>query len=312
MKGATPLEKRSWTSYSQAYLQHLTIRHYAIDTIEVRERHIGHFIVWVDEREFDDPRQITRPVLEAYQRYLHRHKQKNGRPLSIRTQHQYLSNLKSFFQWLARENHIRFNPANDLLFPKLPQKIPANILSVDEVKSLFATQDISTAKGLRNRAIMELLYCTGMRRKELSLLELNDINLSQLVVFIREGKGGSQRLVPISESVAIWVERYLVDARPLLMGDYTEVVFIDNLGHPVPKKFLSQMVGRALQGAGIRKEGGAHLLRHSCATHMLDNGADIRFIQALLGHKDIKSTQIYTNVAIRKLREVHQRTHPSG
>ncbi|MBK8186903.1 MAG: tyrosine-type recombinase/integrase [Cellvibrio sp.] len=165
---------------------------------------------------------------------------------------------------------------------------------------------------MRDRAILELLYSTGIRRTELCSLEIVDISLSGLTLFVRKGKGGKDRLLPLGERAAKWIGYYLDHVRPQLLININEPhVFLTDYGEPFSESRLGDKVKRYLRKSEIDVPGSCHLLRHAMATHMLENGADIRYIQAMLGHSDLSTTEIYTHVSIRKLQEVHAATHPA-
>ena len=281
-------------------------------TSTVRERSVRRFIVWCDERSIDEPQMITRALLEAYQRHLHYHRKANGEPLTINSQKTLLFPLTAFCKWLAKERYVAFNPAAELELPRAVRGLPKVILSLDEIETIINLVDISTPYGVRDRAMLELLYSTGIRRLELINLAVHDIDLARAALLVREGKGRKDRWLPIGERALHWLKRYCHNARDQLLTSLAEShLFLTDYGEPWVKNRLSGMVKKYLYHAGIDKPGACHLFRHAMATHMLDNGADIRFIQAMLGHADISSTQIYTHVSIEKLREIHAATHPA-
>jgi integrase/recombinase XerD len=222
-----------------------------------------------------------------------------------------LAPLKTLFKWLAKENHIPYNPASELTLPRAPKHLPRVILSVTEVEAILREAEPTTAQSLRDRAMLEVLYSTALRRMELVALALYDIDLTRRLVIVREGKGRRDRVVPIGQRAAAWLEKYLLEARPQLLIADCESMFLTDYGEPMPPTYLADRVRRYMHFAGVNKPGACHLLRHACATHMLENGADTRFIQALLGHADLGTTQIYTHVSIDKLREIHDATHPA-
>ena len=255
---------------------------------------------------------LTKPILERYQRHLYYYRKPDGKPLTLGTQHSLLAPIKTFFKWLAQENHLLYNPASELVLPRQPKRLPRDILSVDEVETILGTPDHTTPGGLRDRAILETLYSTGLRRMELPALKTYDIDLHRAIVIVREGKGRRDRIIPIGERALAWVEKYLNESRPqLLLHQHEEALFLNDYGDPLPRDALARKVKRYMDRAGIKKTGSCHLFRHAMATHMLDNGADTRFIQAMLGHADLATTQIYTHVSIEKLREIHTATHPA-
>jgi len=306
-----PLAHLALTAYLTAHLDWMAVSGYSKDTIRARKIALKRFIAWCEERALRDPKEITKPILERYQRHLFYYRKGNGRPMTLGSQFGCLAPLKTFFKWLARENHILYNPASELTLPKLPKHLPRLILSIQEVEAILREAEPSNPSGLRDRAMLETLYSTGLRRMELPGLALYDVDLTRRLVMVREGKGRRDRVVPIGERAAAWVDKYLQEARPrLLVGD-AEALFLTDYGEPMTPEYVADRVRRYLHFAGIDKPGATHLLRHACATHMLENGADTRFIQVLLGHASIATTQIYTHVSIDKLKEIHDATHPA-
>lgn len=308
---ADPLGHLALTAYMQAHFEWMAVTGYAEDTIRARRTALRRFIVWCEERALRDPKDITKPILERYQRHLFYYRKADGRPMTLGTQFGCLAPLRTFFKWLAKENHILYNPASELTLPKLPKHLPRVILSVQEVESILREAEPTTAAGLRDRAMLETLYSTALRRMELPGLALYDVDLTRRLVMVREGKGRRDRVVPIGQRAAAWLDKYLQEARPQLLIAESEAMFLTDYGEPVTPEYVAERVGRYKLFAGIAKPGACHLFRHACATHMLENGADTRFIQALLGHADLGTTQIYTHVSIDKLREIHDATHPA-
>jgi integrase/recombinase XerD len=308
---ADPLEHLALTAYMQAHFEWMAVSGYSEDTIRARRTALRRFIAWCEERALRDPKDITKPILERYQRHLFYYRKVDGRPMTLGTQFGCLAPLKTFFKWLAKENHILYNPASELTLPKLPKHLPRVILSIQEVEAILREAEPTNPSGLRDRAMLETLYSTALRRMELPGLALYDVDLTRRLVMVREGKGKRDRVVPIGERAAAWVDKYLHEARPqLALGD-TEALFLTDYGEPMAPEYVAERVRRYMHFAGIEKPGACHLFRHACATHMLENGADTRFIQALLGHADLGTTQIYTRVSIDKLREIHDATHPA-
>jgi integrase/recombinase XerD len=244
---------------------------------------------------------------------LFHYRQKNGNPLSFRSQHTRLVPIRVWFRWLARQHHILHNPASELELPRLEHRLPKSVLSVAEIEQVLAQPDIRDPLGLRDRALMEMLYSTGMRRLELANLKLYDLDTERGTVTIRQGKGKKDRMIPIGERAAAWVEKYIREARPKLVVEPDDrTVFLSNAGEPFCLDHLSDLVREHVDAANIGKRGGCHMIRHTMATLMLDNGADTRYIQEMLGHADLKTTQIYTQVSIRQLKRIHAATHPGA
>ncbi|MBI5688532.1 MAG: site-specific tyrosine recombinase XerC [Verrucomicrobia bacterium] len=295
-----------------AYLDALRVRNYSEATIASREHHLREFIRWAEERGLTRPSEVTKPTLERYQRFLFHYRKKNGQPLSFRSQHGCLVPVRALFKWLCRQNHLLANPAADLDLPRAEKRLPRHVLTAAEAEHVLALPNIADPLGLRDRAILETLYSTGMRRMELIGLKLYDLDQERGTIFVRQGKGKKDRMIPMGERAFAWVRRYLEEARPqLALTPDDGIVFLTNVGLAFEANRLTQLVRDYVDRADIGKKGSCHLFRHTCATLMLENGADIRFIQQLLGHEKLETTQIYAQVSIRMLKEVHTRTHPA-
>lgn len=298
--------------YVQAFLEWTEVKGHSKDTYRRRRAALRRFIVWCEERELHHPHEITKPILERYQRYLYYYRKRDGEPLTFGSQNVMLSPLKTFFKWLTRENHILYNPASELDLPKKPKRLPKTILPVETVEDILRQPDIDTVEGIRDRAIMEVLYSTGIRRMELVKLTLYDVDPRRGTLRVIEGKGRKDRLIPIGERALAWIEKYQHEARPALRsGPADMTLFLTDQGTPFRRGALGARIKRYIRQAGIEVEGSCHLFRHAMATHMLENGADIRFIQAMLGHEDLSTTELYTRVSIEKLRQIHAATHPA-
>ena len=296
-----------------AWLEALRSRNYSESTLEGRAFSLRFFAAWAQERDVTRAAEVTRPILEAYQRWLSRYEQKPGKRLSWSTQRERIGTLRDWFRWLTRQNILIHNPASELELPRPERRLPVSGLSRDELEKLLAVPDVADLLGLRDRAMLEVLYATGLRRTELCRLECPDVSPERGTVTVRQGKGKKDRVVPLGGRAAVWVTRYADEVRPrLLLDTRTHALFLTGYGGPFNPDVFSRMVTVAMTRAGLGKRGSCHLLRHTCATHMLEGGADIRFIQQLLGHEKLETTAIYTEVTIRQLLEVHARCHPSG
>ena len=295
------------------HLAALSVRGYSENTVRSRRVYLGFFIEWAYEHGLREPIEVTRPVLERYQRYLFFYRKKNGEPLTFRSQHTRLVPLRVWFRWMTRQNHILHNPASEIELPKLGRSLPKNIFSAQEVEQIMQICDVEEPIGLRDRAILEVLYSTGLRRMEMIALKLYDLSLDRGLLLVRQGKGHKDRYVPIGERAIAWLEKYLRESRPQLAIEPDDMtVFLTAQGEPFSRGHLSYAVRQRIDAAKLGKTGSCHLFRHTMATLMHENGADIRHIQAILGHEDIKTTQIYTQVAIRALQQVHAATHPAA
>ena len=299
--------------WRDTYLESLAARNYSQKTVRTRHVTITDFLTWAAQRELTRAGQITRPILEGYQRWLWRYLKPNGQRLGWTTQHLRLVAIKEFFRWLTRRNVILHNPASELEMPRPEKRLPQNVLTQDQVEKLLAIPDTTDLLGVRDRAMLEVFYSTGIRRAELCHLELSDVNAERRTLQIRQGKGRKDRVVPVGARALAWVERYLREVRPRLCLDtHTQALFLSAYGEAFNPDVVSRMVSEWLKKAVASRKGGCHALRHACATHMLEHGADIRFIQQLLGHGRLETTAIYTEVSIKALQEVHARCHPSS
>jgi integrase/recombinase XerD len=305
--------------YLIEFIDWTAARQYSAMTVKARRIEVGYFIDWCEERGIRRPDEVTRALLERYRQHIFQYRRKtDGAPLSHQTQGKRLISVRAFFQWLARQHHLLYNPASELELPKQQQRLPRHILSVAEVEQVLNACDTTDPLGLRDRAMLETLYSTGMRRAELTGLRADDLDLNRGTVFVRQGKGAKDRVVPIGERACRWVERYLFQVRPDLVDvDDDGTLFLAKHGEGMQAKQLSVIVRNAIGRANLERfadthpNAACHLLRHACATHMLENGADIRYIQALLGHADLSTTQVYTRVSIQQLKAVHEKTHPA-
>ena len=235
--------------------------------------------------------QVTRPILEAYQRALWRSTKANGQRVGWSTQRTRLGVLKDFFRWLTKQNVILHNPASELELPRMEKRLPTAALTLTQVEALLAVPNVADPLGVRDRAMLELFYSCGLRRAELCRLELTDLNTERRTLTIRRGKGKKDRVVPVGARAVAWLERYLKEVRPRLSLDTrTPAFFLTGYGDAFNPDVLSRMTADWMKAAGLK--GSCHLLRHTCATHLLEGGADIRYIQQLLGHEKLETTAI--------------------
>jgi len=234
-----------------------------------------------------------------------------GQGISARSSARLLSSLKRFYIFLIREGRLSEDPTVSIAAPKLGRSLPAT-LSETDVDDLLAAPDTSTALGYRDRAMLEVLYASGLRVSELVGLKLSEINFRQGVLRVM-GKGNKDRLVPIGEEAIIWLKTFIEQWRLEILGDKkTEVVFPTNRGAGMTRQGFWHIIKRYATHSGINKEVSPHVLRHAFATHLLNNGADLRVVQLLLGHSDLSTTQIYTHIAKERLKDIHEKFHPRG
>ena len=298
----------------EGYLEYLAMRNYSLMTIDGMRKCIRAFVTWCADRDLTQANQITRPILEAYQlglwRYTH---PKSGKPLGWSTQRSRLGAIKGWFRWMTRQNILIHNPASELEMPRMEKRLPNEALTSSQLEALLLVPNVADPLGVRDRAMLEVFYSCGLRRAELCKLGVADFNAERGTLHVRLGKGKKDRMVPLGEQSIAWVEKYLREVRGRLCLDTrTQALFLTGYGGPFNPDVLSRMVSAWMKEAGLEGKGSCHMLRHTCATHMLEGGADIRYIQQLLGHAKLETTAIYTEVNIRQLQEVHARCHPSG
>lgn len=288
-------------------------RNWSETTLKVQTHHKYRFILWASERGIHYGPEVTRPLLERYQRHLYHYRKTNEDPLSTRTQRTILSALMVWFSWMTKQHIILANPAADLEIPRLEKRLPRHILSVDEVEQVLSLPDIHTPLGLRDRALMELLWSTGIRRGEVAVLDVYSVDVSRRIVNIVQGKGKKDRIVPVGERALRWLLHYQHHIRPQLLvkPDITTLFVAKDGLDGLQVNGITGVVSHYIKASGLATWGSCHLFRHAMATQMLENGADLRWIQAMLGHASIKSTQIYTHVSIKALQAVHASTHPA-
>jgi integrase/recombinase XerD len=296
----------------EAHLQHLADRHYAETTCAVRRVHLRLFCIWAAASGVTEVETLTRTLLEAYRHHLIEYRKPDGAPLSLASQHARLTHLRVWCAWLVREQYRPADPAVGLELPRIESRLPG-VCSATEVEQVLLQPDLRTPVGVRDRAILETFYSTGMRRTELLRLALSDLDWGRRLVLIRQGKGRRDRVVPIGPRALGWVARYLAEVRPRhARTPGVGSVFLTTRGHAFHPNHLSALIRHYVEAAQLGKRGACHLFRHSMATLMLEGGADIRFIQEMLGHADLTSTQRYTHVSIQQLQAVHAATHPAG
>ncbi|MBI0032356.1 site-specific tyrosine recombinase XerD [Lactobacillus sp. M0396] len=222
-----------------------------------------------------------------------------------------ITSLRKFYQWLVRQNIQKLNPMLEIDSPKKRRTLPV-ALTVNEVNNLLEQPDTKKKLGLRDRALLETLYATGIRVSELINLKFTDLHeeLKLVKVF---GKGSKERLIPISEVALSWIDSYKEKVRdPLILkiGKNTDFVFLNSRGSSLTRQAVWQIIKHYCKMAGIQKNVTPHTLRHTFATHLLENGADLRVVQEILGHSDISTTQIYTNLSQKHILQVYEKTHP--
>lgn len=297
----------------EKFLEWLKVHNYSPTTIRSRRDDLMKFVNWCEERSIILVGEVTQQQVERYQRWLANYRRADGKTLCAQSQARFLTSVKVYFRWLTRQHYLTASPASELEMPRIGDKLPKAILTAAEIETILLQPDVTTSRGLRDRAIMETFYSTGIRRAELANLRLADLDKERGMLSVRAGKGGKDRVIPIGERALAWIEQYLSESRPHLTATGDEgFLFVSREGKRWNVTGLGLTVHRYVASAAINKQGSCHLFRHTMATLMLEGGADIRYIQQMLGHVELSTTQIYTRVSDRKLKEVHSNTHPGA
>ena len=274
------------------------------NSVEAYERDLQRLIKYMVEHEVD-PMYATLDDLQAFLF------ETSKSISSVRTQARLIAGIHSFYRFLLYHNYIEQDPSELLETPKKEQRLP-EVLSLEEIERMIAQIDMSKAEGHRNRAIIEILYGSGLRVSELVNLRLSDIYIVEGYIRVC-GKGNKQRLVPISQEAMTWFAYWLEDRHALdIKPEATDIVFLNRYGRQLTRAMIFTIVKRLAEQADIHKTISPHTLRHSFATHLLQNGADLRIIQHLLGHETIGTTEIYTHVEVQDLREAILKYHPEN
>jgi integrase/recombinase XerD len=289
------------------FLESLKVRRYAEATVKARDNALTGFFRFLGREKIGDVRAVTRETVHHYRLYL------LGRDLSEASRSLYLASLRSFFAYLEETDAILMNPCAGLVIPKAANKLPRAILTPKQAKRLLSQPDVQTKTGLRDQAIMEVFYSTGLRLEEVTSLSVYDVDLRQGCVRVRRGKGGKDRLVPLGQRACTAVQAYLQHARlPWSKGSAETALWLRRRAPHAPLEVpgIWHRLRHYAHMAGIPAASQAHVWRHTCATHLVSRGANIAYVQRILGHRSLQTTQIYTRVALREVRATFRRAHP--
>ena len=298
--------------WQERYREYLTLRQYAAQTALSYGAELRHFFPYLTSHGVDSVAGITPALVEGYRTVLF-YAEYRGRRLSFTTQGLRLSAVKGFTRFLWREHYLLIDPGASVERPRVDRTLPRTLLSEAEVAQLLLAPDVTDVLGLRDRAMLEVFYSTGIRNTELCLLATDAVCLAEGELSVRRGKGGKGRRVPLGEEAVRWLRAYLQDSRPHLATQAQgkeRTLFLTVRGRPFQHRTLTVLVIHLGERAGLPMRVTPHLLRHACATHMLARGAGLRHLQELLGHATPATTQRYTRVVISDLKSVHRRFHP--
>jgi len=291
----------------KAFKGHLQACGYAPATIEVYRKGLDEFARYLKLQKIADLRGVSFKTILDYRKVL------MAQPIAMESKALKIRPVKRLFEHLTERHRLLLNPAEGIVETCRKQRRIGAILTIDETKRLFTQPDPATNIGVRNRAVMQLLYATGIRLGEMLSLKLYHVDFKDQVLYVRRGKGNTQRVVPLGKSAAQYLGKYMEKIRPGQAGKNTEstqALFLNRFGRPLAGGSVHAMLRKYRRMARIKKPVSPHTFRRTCATHLLQQGADIRYIQELLGHKHLGTTQIYTRVLPVEVKQTHQETHP--
>lgn len=295
------------------FREELKIKNYSVKSIDSYESCLKRFFNYLGDSCFSRPagveekslKELTREDILNYQLYLKRNK------YSLHTIERHIHSVKGFYRYLEKIFYILVNPCDTLILKKIPARIPV-VLSENEVKRIINQPNTSTLIGIRDRAILETLYSTGVRIGELYNLTIFDIDLSSGFLRVNKGKYSKDRFVPLTKAACVYLKEYINKVRPRHTRNRIKesVLFVGEKGRRIHQIMIERLIKRYAKEAGIKKRVTTHTFRHTCAAHLLENEVDIFKIQKLLGHSRVSTTQIYTRVNPKQIKQAHKRCHP--
>ncbi|QDP01556.1 tyrosine-type recombinase/integrase [Thalassotalea sp. PS06] len=306
-----PLTKH-FNNCLEYYLDILFGKGYSQATIDLKQQILEMFFEWLKQQSIVDLELVDTTVLDAYLGHLRSHRKKmSNLPLAQTTIRTRATTVKVFLQGLYARGIIHSNAYDKFELPKSGKALPKSILSVRDILAILQQVPTHTMKGIRDRAIIECFYASAIRRCELINLQLEDFDVTAEQIRIVNGKGGQDRFVPIGQSAIVWMRKYIRDSRPCFAHISSgKSLFLTDSGNKFLPKSMSGLMSKYIKRANLNKYGSCHQYRHAAATHMMDNDADIRYVQEFLGHSSISTTQVYVHVSKAKLQRVYKKSHP--
>jgi integrase/recombinase XerD len=294
------------------YLKHLQAQGFAPHTVDNAKGILKGFTAFLHQEGITSLEHLNLEIIEEYQQELAFSLTNKGHPMAICTQVEKLCRIRSFTRFLKEHDYLTHDPGANLKLPRKPKRLPRAILNEPDIRKLINAPDSHDNRGYRNMIIMELLYDTGIRRAEIAGIQLADIDLDGGYLKVT-GKGNKERVVPVSARVCTLVRNYILAVRQsFITGKDPGYLILNRWGDRIRGQSILAIVKRCLHLSKLKTRVTTHTLRHTCATHMLRNGAPVRHIQEMLGHESLETTQIYTHVTINDLKEVHSKYHPSN
>lgn len=293
------------------FLGDLQIRNYSARTVAeygYSLRALAHFL---EQRRLADLQSVTTATLTEFQRWFYYQPTRRGAARGVGDQNRTLAAVKTCFRFLKNEGYLARDPAESVEYAREPQRLPRNVLTLQEAKRILDAVDTTTLLGYRDRTILEVFYATGLRRGELCNLCLEDANLEEELLRINGGKGAKDRVVPLGRVACQFLETYIKGIRPrLLKGRVSDRLFLSQMSLPIVPNTVRVIVQKHAKLAGIKKHMTCHVWRHTVATHLLKNNANLRHVQDLLGHRSLATTERYLRLTITDLKEAHRKFHP--
>lgn len=297
---------------SHRYLKHLELLNYSPRTLTTQVVYFHRFGEFLAERKISDVRTVTAATLQDFQHWLFYQPTIRGTARTVASQNRVLSGMKGFFAFLVQEGYMAHNPAQGFKLAKEPDSLPKNVLTPEEARRFIEAPDTQTLSGYRDRTLLEVLYATGIRKAELRNLTVDDVNLEEELLRVNRGKGAKDRVVPLSGIACQFLENYLKVIRPeMLKGRQTDKLFLSiRDGRPIGEHGVKAILNYYVRKLRLKKHVTCHLWRHTCATHLVKNNANLRCVQEMLGHKSLATTERYLRLTITDLKEAHHKFHP--
>jgi integrase/recombinase XerD len=293
------------------YLGWLQIRNYSPRTVSDYGYNLGSFFRFLEQKALTDVQGITTATLTDFQRWFYYQPTKRGQARGVVNQNLVLATVKSFFRFLKNEGYLHANPAEVVEYAREPRSLPRNVLTPKEANRIIDSIDTTTALGYRDRTMLEVFYATGVRNQELRNLTVADANLEEELLRVNGGKGGHDRVVPLSRVACKFLETYIKGIRPQLVGGKaTDKLFVSLRGNPIDAHTVGDVVKKYAKLASVKKHVTPHVWRHTCATHLVQNEANLRHVQDILGHRSLHTTERYLSLTITDLKEAHRKFHP--
>jgi integrase/recombinase XerD len=302
----------SFEPYLEEYLERLAAAGYSKGTLKGRRECLNRFFQGMAEKGIYEPRDVTRGMVDEYFSDLKKYRTAKGTPLAGSTYSRHIGAVDGFFRWLAKTNQILISPVANRPVIRSKRRLP-QVLTEDEILKILESCPFNTPAGLRDRAMLELLYSTGIRVGELTAANVEDFIMDRRELVIVQGKGRKDRIAPVGEYAARFTESYLKMIRPWQAQADEKALFVcTRTGKRLSAQTVRSAIGYALDRSGINRPVTPHLFRHSMATHLLRNGADLRHIQAILGHVSLRITEVYTHLNLNDLKQTVKKAHPHG